>query len=206
MKHLSFLVLFFFIAVVALAQTKNNIKSNDYRFSIMFGLSQPLLLHGGNIAVTYTTRKLYFEYSHGFSLDMEQGGIGMTSVEKKHFSAIHLPFSTGFGAGYRLTKNTNLFWELKLHSFQQTQIANGELLSYKTVEMGPALSHRFFIDRNKRFFAEPVVRYWFTTAVLDNPDFHRHEILLSDNADKVYSYKAHEFALFANVSIGMVLK
>jgi len=206
MKTLSFLVLIPFFSVVVLAQTKNDIKSNDHRISVMFGLSQPLLLHGGNIAVTYTTRKLYFEYSHGFSLDMEKGGIGMTSEEKKHFSTIHLPFSTGFGAGYRLTENTNLFWEFKLHSFEQTEVANGNVLSYKTFEMGPAISHRFFIDRNKRFFAEPVARYWFTTAVLDNPNFDHHKILLYDNTGKAYWYKAHEFGLFANVSIGMVIK
>lgn len=179
------------IAQFANAQQKSTDNSN--KFSVMFGLSQPILLKGSNVAVTYMTRKWYFEYSHGMSLDLESDGVGMTKKEKENFSRIHIPWSTGFGVGYRATRNLNVFWETKMHQFEPTR-SNGETFSYKTIEMGPAVSYRIFADRQKRFFAEPVVRYWFTTAVIGNDEFESGNI------------KAHQFGLFANISIGMVIK
>jgi hypothetical protein len=181
-------------------QTKTKI-DNSNRFSVMFGLSQPILLKGSNVAVTYTTRKWYFEYSHGMSLDIEKDGVGMTRAEKEDITSIHIPWSTGFGLGYRATRNLNVFWEVKMHQFEPTR-NNGESFAYKTIEMGPAVSYRIFADRQKRFFAEPVVRYWFTTAVTGNEDFEGNSIKLSQN----YQHKAHQFGLFANISIGMVIK
>ena len=177
---------------------------NSYKFSVMAGVAQPILLRGVNIAGTYMTNHLYFEYSHGMFLHYEK--TGMTSSEKQNLSAIYVPYSTGGGVGYRFNNNLQAFWELKVHKFQPTVKSTSEKFSYNTFEMGPAISYRLFFNKNKSFFAEPVVRYWFTTAVFGNNDFNGRDIIIRNADNTTFVHRAHQHALFANISVGIVIK
>lgn len=199
-----FIFLSFYAATCLPMQAQERLNSNT--FSIMAGISQPLALGGANLAVTYTTDKFYFEYSHGAFLKYHNSnGVAMTDEEKMQFETLNVPFSTGGGVGYRFSTNGQLFWELKLHKFEFGG-ANSPQLEYKTFEMGPALSYRFFVNRRKSIFFEPVVRYWFTAAVLGNGDFEGKFVQVNKDDGSSFSHRAHEHGLFFNISFGFVLK
>ncbi|MEN8839331.1 MAG: hypothetical protein ABF238_02355, partial [Flavobacteriales bacterium] len=41
-----------------------------YELVLLAGTIQPFLLQGGNVELDFYTKKMMFNYSHGFSLDM----------------------------------------------------------------------------------------------------------------------------------------
>src|SRR5688572_5735688 len=97
------------------AQEKKEKKELLYsnRVSILTGLIQPIVLKGGNIEITYFTKRLSFDYSHGFLLNMAGGTItGDAKVQKLVY---HLPYSTGLGIGYRFTSFFDIRIEPKIH-------------------------------------------------------------------------------------------
>lgn len=142
MKKLFFSILFLAILNKSFAQKKELLYSN--RFSIVAGLIQPIALKGGNIEVTYTTNRMIFDYSHGFNLNPPSGG-----AYKRQNVVLHLPFSTGFGIGYRLNSNLDVRFEPKLHSWEvyyknEAQNANTKLKDYKTFTLGAGVYYRYF--------------------------------------------------------------
>jgi hypothetical protein len=86
------------------------------RVSILAGLIQPMVLKGGNVEVTYFTKRMSFDYSHGFLLNMSGGT--MVGDAKSQQLAYHLPYSTGFGIGYRFTSFFDVRVEPKIHSWE----------------------------------------------------------------------------------------
>lgn len=116
------------------------------RISVLAGLIQPMVLKGGNIEVTYFTKKMSFDYSHGFSLDMSGGTI--TGDAKTQKLAYHLPYSTGFGIGYRFTSFFDVRVEPKLHSWKvyydgETQNNSKLVKEYKTYSVGLGAYYRY---------------------------------------------------------------
>ena len=95
-------------------QKKDFLYSN--RVSVLAGLIQPLVLKGGNIEVTYFTKRMSFDYSHGFLLSLS--GATMVGDAKDQKLAYHLPYSTGFGIGYRFTSFFDVRVEPKIHSWE----------------------------------------------------------------------------------------
>lgn len=82
--------------------------------SVQGGLSQPLLLQGGNIAATYYGKSMVFEYSHGAGLRYDaSGGIGLSEDEKAQGLKVFAPYSTGFGIGYLIRQNWDIRVEIK---------------------------------------------------------------------------------------------
>ena len=203
MKHW-ILILFAFTFFTMTAQAQ---KPNTNRLSLMAGLTQPLLLDGINIAATYTTEHLYFEYSHGAFLKYHSfGKAPMRAADQENFRTMVAPFSTGGGAGYRFSDHGQIFWEFKLHQYDLEEITTSEMLSYQVFEMGPALSYRLFVGAQKKVFFEPVVRYWFGVATLGNEDFVGDTVTLTRLDETTFQHQAHENGLFFNVSLGVVLK
>ena len=118
------------------------------KFSIVAGLIQPIALKGGNIEVTYTTKRMIFDYSHGFNLNPPSGG----EYEAQNV-VLHLPYSTGFGIGYRLTSYFDIRAEPKLHSWEvyyknDEQTPNSLINNYKTFTLGLGMYFRYFPFRN----------------------------------------------------------
>lgn len=182
-------------------------KLNAGKFSVMSGLTQPLLLGGVNIAGTYMTNRLYLEYSHGMFLKLHNlGGIGMTAPEREAFATLYVPYSTGAGVGYRITNGLNVFWEFKVHRFEAAVKGTNQTLGYNTFEMGPAVSYRFFFNKAQSFFIEPVARYWFTTAAFGNTDLNGITLPIRQADNSIYSHRVHQFGFFVNASIGYVFK
>lgn len=116
------------------------------RVSVLAGLIQPMVLKGGNVEVTYFTKRMSFDYSHGFLLNMS--GATVVGDAKDQKLAYHLPYSTGFGIGYRFTSFFDIRVEPKMHSWEvyydgETQNQNNLIKSYKTYSVGLGAYYRY---------------------------------------------------------------
>ncbi len=116
----------------------------SHKFTILAGLIQPLALQGGNVEVNYTTKRMIFDYSHGFNLNLPSVGDFKTQQVE-----LNLPVSTGFGVGYRFTSFLDLRVEPKLHSFEvfyknERTSGGSSIKTYKTFTLGLGLYYRFF--------------------------------------------------------------
>jgi hypothetical protein len=113
---------------------------------IGLGLIQPVVLHGFNAELDIHTASWSFDYSHGASLDLD-GGLVVGWAHDQHL-AYHLPYSTGFGIGYRVTSSFDVRLEPKLHAWQvyydgQPEDAAHRVTSYKTVTLGVGAYYRW---------------------------------------------------------------
>lgn len=140
--------------------------SNTFGFS--FGLIQPLVLRGGNVEVTYFGKRLSFDYSHGFLLNMSGGTMVGDAKEQK--LAYHLPYSTGFGIGYRFTSFFDVRFEPKMHSWEvyydgEKQTPSTLIKAYKTYTLGLGAYYRYMPFRKKDNWLKGItahtsVRWW----------------------------------------------
>jgi hypothetical protein len=118
------------------------------KFSVLFGVIQPAVLKGFNIEINYFTKRMSFDYSHGVSLDPATVG----KYKEQHL-AFHLPYSTGFGVGYRFTSFLDLRFEPKLHAWEiydkdDTQNKENLISSFKTITLGLGLYYRYMPFKN----------------------------------------------------------
>jgi len=138
------------------------------KISVLAGLIQPMVLKGGNLEVTYFTRKMSFDYSHGFSLDM--AGKTITGDAKMQSLAYHLPYSTGFGVGFRFTSSFDIRVEPKMHSWQvyydgETQERINLIKAYKTYTVGLGAYYRYMPFQKKENWLKGITtsssfRWW----------------------------------------------
>lgn len=162
---------------------------------VLMGLSQQIILQGGNIEINYLTDKWVFEYSHGWSLDLDAspGEKAMTSQEQYQGLSIHVPYSTGGGIGYRFTPEFNLRLEIKQHEFQVTNREN-QTIKYTTQDVGLGAYYFYQPFKQYAFLVVPSIRYWPTVNTsLEN------DVATFNNGEK---HNAHDFAIFGNISIG----
>jgi hypothetical protein len=118
------------------------------KFSLLFGVIQPAVLKGFNVEINYFTKRMSFDYSHGISLNPATVG-----EYKKQNVAINLPYTTGFGVGYRFTSFLDLRFEPKLHSWEiydKSDIENKSnmITSFKTITLGLGLYYRYMPFKN----------------------------------------------------------
>ena len=136
------------------------------KFSVLFGLLQPTVAKGFNMEVNYTTKRMIFDYSHGVSLDPPVVG-----DYKTQNIALHIPYTTGFGIGYRFNSFFDVRFEPKLHSFEiyQTgaeQTDANKITSFKTTTLGFGAYYRYFPFKNsENKFLQGIttstsLRYW----------------------------------------------
>jgi len=179
--------------IVILMFTISGLASAE-QWNLVFGLSQPLVLKGGNVEINYLSEKLVFEYSHGFALNLSaSGGAGMSSNERSQNLDIYAPYSTGGGVGYRFTKEFNVRLEVKQHQFNVTH-PSGENINYTTRDIGVGVYYFWQPFNNRNLLIVPSIRYWptvYTTLKNDEYTFANGDV-----------HKAHSFGLFPNVSIG----
>jgi hypothetical protein len=149
--------------------------------AVQFGLIQPLFLHGGNVELDYRTQRLSFDISHGFWLDM--GSATAVGQQRAQHLVYHLPYSTGFGIGYRLTRALDLRVEPKLHEWNvfydgDPQDGNHQLVSYKTFTLGLGAYYRWcpFATRSDWVAGATItgsIRFWPTVlSTLPGGAFH----------------------------------
>ncbi len=152
----------FFVSGLTAQQVDEN------RVSVLFGAIQPLLLKGWNVEIDYYTDKLVFNYSHGWSLEL-RGSTVVGAAKDQHLS-FHLPYSTGFGIGYRLTQELNVRFEAKWHKFQlyaEDEVFAKENIigEYLTTTLGGGIYHLYRPFRKQENFLKGItllssVRYW----------------------------------------------
>jgi hypothetical protein len=168
--------------------------AKNAQVGVNFGLMQ-LALGGFNVAAELRYRRFWFEYSHGMDLKLNNlGGSSMTGTERDQNLRLFVPYTTGFGVGLTLVDELWLGVEFKTHRYE-VSAPGGAVSSYQTYSIGPVLGYKAFIW--KGLFADAYLRYWpnIATSLPDN------KIALAGN-DGAVSHGAHDFGVFANVSLG----
>jgi hypothetical protein len=206
------------IFCIALAHTigvsaqKATKKPLDTRANLLFGLNQPLLVGGFNIEGNFFYKRLVFDYSHGISLDFSGNTLTGSPADQK--LAIHLPFTTGFGVGYRFTEWLNLRIEPKWHRFEvyydgEDQTEANLITDYTTFSLGLGAYAQWRPFKNKEnalkgIMIVPSVRYWpKLNSTLENDTFK----YVNKITEKTETHEAMEVGigntpLIVNVSIG----
>jgi hypothetical protein len=212
MKKLMFLLL---VATMATSQSfaqkgdKPDLLYSN-KFSILAGLIQPTALKGGNIEFNYFTKRVSFDYSHGFSLDPPVVGDFKTQNV-----VLHLPFSTGFGIGYRFNSFLDLRFEPKLHSYEVYQkgveqtVAN-KIIDFKTMTLGLGLYYRYFPFKNSSnkilqgITTSSSIRYWQNVGTtLRNDEFtYANKISKKNETLKAPNIGLANTPLIINIGVG----
>jgi hypothetical protein len=172
--------------------------TNNVQEGLNFGLVQ-LGLGGFNVAGELRYRRLWLEYSHGMELTLNKlGGFGLTQTERDENLHIRVPFTTGFGVGVTLVDELWLGAEFKAHGYD-VNAPGGRTSSYQTYSIGPVLGYKYYIWRG--LYADAYGRYWPNVATsLDGG-----KVALDGNNGTV-EHTAHDFGLFANVSVGYMFR
>lgn len=137
------------------------------RFGIVFGLVQPIVARGFNVEATYYTKRMSFDYSHGMGLHIPT--IGDAKNQKL---AYYLPYSTGFGIGYRFTEAFNVRFEPKAHQFNvyyADDARSNTIIKYTTYTLGLGAYYRYMPFKNMDNWLKGItlaasVRYWLNVA------------------------------------------
>lgn len=169
-KSVQFILATLLLSQTSFAQDANQEKEFLYsnRFSVLAGLIQPMVLKGGNIEFNYFTKRMSFDYSHGFLLNMS--GNTMVGDAKDQKLAYHLPYSTGFGIGYRFTSFFDIRFEPKMHSWEvyydgEVQSNATLIKAYRTYTLGLGAYYRYMPFRKKENWLQGItistsVRWW----------------------------------------------
>ena len=114
---------------------------------------------------------MVFNYSHGFSLDLTgQNNTTVGNIEAQSL-AIHFPFTTGFGIGYRLNKYFDVRLESKFHRFEiyydgtDRTVIDNQVTEYTTATLGIGAYFRWKPYENqanflKGLFTSTSIRLW----------------------------------------------
>jgi hypothetical protein len=182
------------------------------QFSIVFGLTQPLLLGGFNAEVVYWTKHFVFDYSHGFGL--KPIGVSEDSDQRLQF---RMPHTLGIGVGYRFTEGLNLRVEPKLHFWElyydnATPEAGNRIANYTTFTLGLGAYYRwlpFEADENLPRFLRgitiiPSARWWpNVSSTLDGNSLRYNNTLTQrEETHRAKNIGVANTPFFVNVSIG----
>jgi hypothetical protein len=144
------------LSEVTSAQKKEFANSN--KFTLAAGLSQPLALKGYNIAGAYFTKRLTFEWSHGWSLNPP-----LSDEQKADNLEFEITWTTGPGIGYRITQALDVRAEFKAHHYEVSFKSANAQTSYTTFTIGPGFYYRIYPFKKgalRGLLIEPNVRYW----------------------------------------------
>lgn len=218
MKKLKKSVLFIsatlLLSQTSFAQNSNQEKEFLYsnRFSVLAGLIQPMVLKGGNIEINYFTKRMSFDYSHGFLLNIS--GETMVGDAKEQKLAYHLPYSTGFGIGYRFTSFFDIRFESKMHSWEvyydgEVQSNATLIKAYRTYTLGLGAYYRYMPFHKKDNWLQGIttstsVRWWpnVGSSLTDDKFTYHNKFTNKDEILKVSNIGIAGSQFLFNVSIG----
>lgn len=188
----------------------------DNQVNLVFGVSQ-IIIGGYNIEGNLFLNRFAFDYSHGVSLNLNNEFLEEGN-DKAQGLAIHFPWTTGFGVGYRFNNWLNLRVEPKWHKFElyqdgEEQISSNLLGDYTTFTFGLGMYANLKPFKNqdnflKGFMIVPNVRWWPKVASsLENDQL----TYFNSQTEQQEVHEAREIGLgntpfFYNVSVGYTLK
>src|SRR5450432_396850 len=174
---LSLLVALFFIAS-GLSAKAQDWKTAE-KFNVLFGLSQPVLCHGFNFEFNYIHKRIIFDFSQGVFLEFK--GNALPNELRNQGVDLHMPWTVGFGVGYRISEWLNLRVEPKWHRFEfyydnENKYQSNQITSYNTFTLGLGLygSYQPFKKKEnllKGITIAPSIRYWPTVASTKKNNF-----------------------------------
>lgn len=145
---------------------------SEKKVNVVFGLTQAIFAKGFNIEGNYIHKRLILDYSHGASLDLV--GTTVTPEMREQGLAVHLPYTTGFGIGYRLKEWVNVRIEPKWHRFEfyyddEIQNSSNQITAYNTATIGIGIYGHYQPFKNKTSFLKgimisPSIRFWPTIS------------------------------------------
>ena len=161
-------VLFTVLLIMSALNTSAQDWRNEKRLNLLFGLSQPIVAHGFNIEINYIHDRFIFDFSQG--VDLTFTGATLPASLQQQEVEVHMPWTTGFGIGYRFTDWINLRVEPKWHRFEfnyqnARQLTSNEITSYNTFTLGLGLYGCYLPFKKKTnslkgIMISPSVRYW----------------------------------------------
>ena len=156
---------------IALQSNAQDWKS-EKKVNVVFGLTQPIFAKGFNIEGNYIHKRLIFGYSHCVSLDLAKTTV--TPEMREQGLAVHLPYTTGFGIGYRFKEWVNVRIEPKWHRFEfyyddEFQNSSNQITAYNTMTIGIGMYGHYQPFKNKTSFLKgimisPSIRFWPTIS------------------------------------------
>lgn len=218
MKKIIFLLISLFFCVFSQRTFAQNNKSEENlhknEFAILFGLSQPILARGFNIEVNYFTKNWVFDYSHGISLELE--GNALTGDMKNQQLVAHIPFTTGFGIGFRYKsiKWLNFRIEPKIHRFEiyyasDIQNTQNRIVSYDTFTLGLGWYAKLHPFKNQNNFLRgimvaPSVRWWpnVASSLSENQISYFNEKTQRNEVHQALKIGFANTSFFFNISVG----
>ena len=210
------LVICTFFTLISLTSLQAQQKELDNRVNLVFGVSQ-LLANGFNIEGNLFYKRLAFDYSHGVSLNFSNELLG-AGPDQDQGLALHLPYTTGFGVGYRINEWLNIRVEPKWHRYElfyEGDVQNESTLidAYTTFTLGLGAYANLRPFKNQDNFLKgimiaPNVRYWpKVSSTLPDDQF----TYLNRNTEQIETHQAREVGIantpfFFNASIGYSVK
>jgi hypothetical protein len=152
------------------------------------------------------------DFSTGVLLEFKGGTL--PNALKAQGIDLHMPWTTGFGVGYRLTEWLNIRIEPKWHRFEyyyddESKYQASEITSYNTFTLGLGLYGSYQPFKNKENFLKgimiaPSIRYWPTIAssLKGNQFTYADQHTGADETIKTYGPGIGLTPLVINVSVG----
>jgi hypothetical protein len=163
------------VIILLIATASMNVNAQEWktenRVNVLFGVSQ-ILLHGFNIEGNYISHRFIADYSHGVSLEVNGGNL--PEDLRRQGVVVHMPWTTGFGIGYRLAEWVNIRLEPKMHRFEfyyenEEQSKSNQITAYDAFSLGLGIygNYRPFKKMNNYLngiMIAPSIRYWPTIS------------------------------------------
>lgn len=194
--------------IASLAQSEKTLPT---RVNVVFGLNQ-LLAKGFNVEGNVFYKRLALDYSHGVSLDFT--GSALTGAVKDQKLAVHLPYTTGFGVGYRFNKAFNIRVEPKWHRFEiyydgDGQNTNNRITAYTTFTLGLGAYYNWQPFANskgiaKGFVVVPSVRFWpkLSSTLKDDQFIYQNKVTGKQEVHKSMEVGFGNTPWVLNISVG----
>ncbi|MEO9801715.1 MAG: hypothetical protein ABJF04_00640 [Reichenbachiella sp.] len=213
MKTITTLLCAMLLGTVAFGQSTQTELTN--RVNLLFGLAQPMV-GGFNVEGNVFYKRLAFDYSHGASLDFSNDML--SGAEADQGLAVHLPYTTGFGVGYRFTEWFNLRVEPKWHRFEiyydsDVQTESNRVGAYNTFTLGLGAYVTWMPFKNKEnllrgIMIAPSLRYWpnVSTSLDDDSFDYANRVTNQTETHDAMNIGLGNTPLIVNVSVGYSIK
>jgi hypothetical protein len=211
MTHKTKLLPVLLLSIVSLGAPAQDWQT-EKKVNLLFGLSQPIVAHGFNVEINYIHDRFIFDFSQGVGLTFS--GNAVPATLRQQGVEMHMPWTTGFGIGYRFTDWINLRVEPKWHRFEFNyengeQLKSNEISSYNTVTLGLGLYGCYLPFKKRTGFLKglmisPSLRYWPTiNSTLTGNSFSYHNTMTgSVQQIKTYGPGIQLSPWIVNISVG----